>query len=80
MHDMGYGDLSCYGNTFYTTHNLDQMTREGVHFTDFYACAPVCTPTRASIITGCYPQRVGLPRVLGNKAPTGINSKELTLD
>lgn len=79
MDDMGYGDLSCYGNTSYKTPNLDQMAKEGVRFTDFYACAPVCTPTRASILTGCYPIRVGLPRVLGNNARTGINSNEFTI-
>lgn len=79
MDDMGYGDLSCYGNTSYSTPNLDQMAKEGIRFTDFYACAPVCTPTRASVMTGCYAQRVGLPRVLGNKAQTGINPNELTL-
>ncbi len=79
MDDMGYGDLSCYGNTSYTTPNIDRMAQEGVKFTDFYACAPVCTPTRASILTGCYPLRVGLPRVLGNNAKTGINPDELTL-
>ncbi|HPP59544.1 MAG TPA: sulfatase [Candidatus Hydrogenedens sp.] len=79
MDDMGYGDLSCYGNTQYTTPNLDQMAKEGVRFTDFYACAPVCTPTRASVMTGCYAQRVGLPRVLGNRERTGINPNEVTL-
>lgn len=79
MDDMGYGDLSCYGNTSYTTPNLDQMAKEGIKFTDFYACAPVCTPTRASVMTGCYPKRVGLPRVLGNQAKTGINPNEITL-
>ncbi len=79
MDDMGYGDLSCYGNTRYTTPNLDQMAKEGVRFTDFYACAPVCTPTRASVLTGCYPLRVGLPRVLGNKSREGINPQEITL-
>ncbi|MCX8064930.1 MAG: sulfatase [Candidatus Hydrogenedentes bacterium] len=79
MDDLGYGDLSCYGNTRFTTSNLDQMAKEGVRFTNFYACAPVCTPTRASIMTGCYPSRVGLSRVLGNNARTGINSKEITI-
>jgi len=79
MDDLGYGDLSCYGNTSFKTPYLDQMAEEGIKFTDFYACAPVCTPTRASVMTGCYPSRVGLPRVLGNTARTGINSSEVTL-
>ncbi|HOV32527.1 MAG TPA: sulfatase [Candidatus Hydrogenedens sp.] len=77
--DMGYGDLSCYGNSQYTTPNLDQMAKEGIRFTDFYACAPMCTPTRASVLTGCYPLRVGLPRVLANKSMEGINPQEITL-
>ncbi len=77
--DLGYGDLSCYGNTKFSTPNLDQMAKEGVRFTDFYACAPMCTPTRASIITGCYPQRVGLPSVLNWKDKVGINAEEITI-
>ncbi len=77
--DLGYGDLSCYGNTKFSTPNLDQMAKEGIRFTDFYACAPMCTPTRASIITGCYPQRVGLPKVLNWRNKVGINPHEITI-
>jgi arylsulfatase A len=55
--DLGQRDLGCYGSTFFKTPNLDQMAKDGLRFTDFYAACPVCSPTRASILTGRYPQR-----------------------
>ncbi len=58
--DFGYRDLGCYGSTFYRTPHIDQMAREGLRFTDFYAACPVCSPTRASIMTGKYPARLNL--------------------
>jgi arylsulfatase A-like enzyme len=58
--DLGYRDLACYGSKFYRTPNLDQMAKDGLRFTSFYAACPVCSPTRASIMTGKYPQRVGI--------------------
>ncbi|MDY3557758.1 sulfatase-like hydrolase/transferase [Gemmata sp. JC673] len=58
--DLGQRDLGCYGSTFYKTPNIDRMAKDGVRFTDFYAACPVCSPTRASIMTGKYPQRVGI--------------------
>jgi arylsulfatase A-like enzyme len=63
--DLGYGDLSAYGATDAKTPRLDQLAREGVRLTDFYANAPVCTPTRAAFITGRYHQRTPLDRPLG---------------
>jgi N-acetylgalactosamine-6-sulfatase len=57
--DLGYGDLACYGRTDINTPNLDRLAREGVRFTDHYANGPECTPTRAALLTGRYPQRVG---------------------
>ncbi len=60
--DQGYGDLSCYGATKLKTPNLDRMADEGMKFTDFYVSAPVCSPTRSSLMTGCYPRRVGMHR------------------
>ena len=65
MDDLGYGDLGAYGGTDVRTPNADRLAREGVRFTDAYANGPVCTPTRAALITGRYPQRVGLEDVLG---------------
>ena len=57
--DMGYGDLSCYGRKDLNTPHLDQLAREGVRFTQFYANGPECTPTRAAFLTGRYQQRLG---------------------
>ncbi len=58
--DLGWTDLSCYGSTFYETPNLDRLASQGVRFTNAYASCPVCSPTRASVMTGKYPQRVGI--------------------
>ena len=58
--DLGQRDLGCYGSTFYKTPHIDQMAKDGLRFTDFYASCPVCSPTRASILTGKYPQRVNI--------------------
>jgi arylsulfatase len=77
--DLGYGDLGCYGHPAMKTPNLDRMAAEGTRFTQFYSAAPVCTPSRASLMTGRYPMRVGLPRVLMPGANTGINASETTV-
>jgi arylsulfatase A-like enzyme len=58
--DLGWRDLSCYGSTFYQTPNLDRLMAQGMRFTDAYASCPVCSPTRASILTGKYPANVGI--------------------
>lgn len=58
--DLGWGDLSVYGSPENQTPNLDRLAREGVKFTDFYAAAPVCSPSRASLLTGRFPLRVGV--------------------
>jgi arylsulfatase A-like enzyme len=58
--DLGQRDLGCYGSTFYETPQLDQLARDGACFTDAYAACPVCSPTRASIMTGWWPQRTGI--------------------
>jgi len=58
--DLGWRDLGCYGSPFYETPTLDALAREGTRFTDAYAAAPVCSPTRASLMTGQYPARVGV--------------------
>ncbi|MEZ5354692.1 MAG: sulfatase-like hydrolase/transferase, partial [Bryobacteraceae bacterium] len=78
--DMGYGDLGCYGAQGYKTPNIDRMAAEGARFTDYYAPAPVCTPTRSAIMTGCYPARVGLAhRVLFPYSTTGLHPEEITV-
>ncbi|MFN7919467.1 MAG: sulfatase-like hydrolase/transferase [Bryobacteraceae bacterium] len=58
--DLGYGDLGCYGNRIIQTPNLDRLASRGVRFTQFYTTSPVCSPTRAAIMTGHYPQRYGI--------------------
>jgi hypothetical protein len=58
--DLGYGDLGCYGSKKNRTPRIDQLAREGMRFTDFYSSSPVCTPSRASLMTGCYARRVGM--------------------
>jgi len=63
--DLGWKDLSCYGSEFYETPNLDRLAAEGMRFTDAYAACPVCSPTRASILTGRYPARVGVTDWIG---------------
>ena len=77
--DQGYEDAGCYGSPDIETPNLDRMASEGVRFTDFYSAAPSCTPSRAALMTGCYPQRVSLPNVIGPKNDIGINANEVTL-
>ena len=64
MDDMGYGDLGSYGASDVRTPNIDRLAREGVRLTDAYANGPVCTPTRAALISGRYQQRVGLEWIL----------------
>jgi arylsulfatase A-like enzyme len=72
--DMGYGDLSCYGRPDYKTPVLDGLAKQGIRFTDNYAAAPVCTPTRCAYITGRYPQRlrVGLEEPLKGSSPDDV--------
>lgn len=63
--DLGWRDLACYGSSFYETPCLDQLAAGGMRFTDAYATCPVCSPTRASILTGRYPARVGITNWIG---------------
>ncbi|WDE97614.1 sulfatase-like hydrolase/transferase [Lentisphaera profundi] len=73
--DLGWNDIACYGSTFYETPNLDQLAKEGFLFTDAYAANPVCSPTRASILLGKYPSRVGLSNHSGSPGPKGPSHK-----
>jgi arylsulfatase A-like enzyme len=77
--DQGYGDLGCYGAKDFATPNLDRMAREGVRFTDFYVAQPVCSASRAALLTGCYPNRIGILGALGPKDTHGISDREQTL-
>lgn len=76
--DMGYGDIGPFGSTKNRTPNLDRMAREGMKLTSFYA-APVCSVSRAQVITGCYGQRVSIPGVFFPGGPNGINAEEHTV-
>ena len=58
--DLGQRDLGCYGSTFHRTPNLDRFAKDSLRATSFYAMCPVCSPTRASLLTGRYPQRCGI--------------------
>jgi arylsulfatase A-like enzyme len=66
--DMGWRDLACTGSPFHETPHLDRLAREGMMFTQAYASCPVCSPTRASILTGRYPARVGITQFIGGRA------------
>lgn len=76
--DMGYGDIGPFGSKKNRTPNLDRMAREGMKLTSFYA-APLCTPSRAQILTGCYAKRVSLPDVLFPRSPIGLSADEDTI-
>ena len=88
--DLGYGDLACYGSTVHHTPNLDCMAAGGMMFTDFYVTSGVCTPSRSSLMTGCYPRRVDMHvnarppgnvgrQVLFPQAQKGLNPDEITI-
>ena len=69
LDDLGWADLSCYGSDFYETPNLDRLATKSMRFTDAYAACPVCSPTRASIMSGKYPARLGLTNYISWENP-----------
>jgi arylsulfatase A len=77
--DLGYADIGPFGAKGYQTPNLDRMAAEGMKFTDFHSAAAVCSASRVALMTGCYPQRVGILGALGPKAKVGINEDEILL-
>jgi len=76
--DQGYGDVGCYGSPIKTPH-LDRMAQEGVRFTDFYVAQAVCSASRAALLTGCYPNRIGILSALGPRSKIGISDAEVTI-
>ena len=76
--DMGYGDPGCFGGVN-PTPNIDRMAEEGMRFTDFYVAQPVCGASRAALLTGCYPNRVGIFGAPGPRTKIGINANEMTI-
>jgi len=79
MDDMGYADVGCFGAQGYQTPNIDQLAASGRKFTNFHVAQPVCSASRCALLTGCYPNRVGIHGALGPSSKHGINSAEMTI-
>lgn len=77
--DLGYGDLGSYGHPLIQTPTLDKMADEGMRLTSFYVAASTCTPSRAALLTGRYPLRIGLPYVIFPEAENGLPTSEITM-
>jgi arylsulfatase A-like enzyme len=83
--NLGYGDVGCFGSKQHRTPHIDRMAAEGMRFTDFYVTSGVCTPSRASIMTGCYPRRVNMHvdengrQVLPAVSAKGLHPDEITI-
>jgi len=79
--DMGHTDIGCYGAEKIKTPRIDQMAKEGRRFTDFYVASSVCSASRAALLTGCYPRKVGVPGVFfpNHKHPTGLDPNHYTI-
>jgi len=78
--DQGYQDLGCFGSPNIKTPNVDRLAEEGMRFTDFYVASPVCSASRAALMTGCYPYRVGVTGVFfPNRGSQGLDPKHVTL-
>jgi len=78
--DQGYQDLGCFGSPDIKTPRIDQMTAEGMKFTSFMVASPVCSASRAALLTGCYPNRVGVPGVFfPNRDQGGLPPKQVTI-
>jgi arylsulfatase A-like enzyme len=77
--DLGYGDLGVYGAKGYATPKLDRMAAEGIRLTRFYVAQAVCSASRAALLTGCYPNRIGIRGALGPRSTVGIHDDEMTL-
>lgn len=76
--DLGYGDLGCFGNGEVRTPSIDRMAKEGMKFTEFYSASPVCSPSRAALLTGRIPQRMGINGVFFPRSYTGMPVTEVT--
>lgn len=79
LDDMGYGDLTATGATGYRTPNIDRLCAEGMRFTNYYSAQAVSSASRAGLLTGCYPNRIGFAGALGPKSKTGLNPDEETM-
>ena len=79
MDDMGNGDLSATGALEYQTPAIDKMAGEGIRFTNFLSAQAVCSASRAGLLTGCYPNRIGITGALFPNSKKGINAEETTM-
>ena len=77
--DQGYADVGVYGAEGFQTPHLDQMAAEGIRFTNFLVSSPACSPSRAALLTGSYPVRVGIPNVLVPQHNIGLAPEEITI-
>jgi arylsulfatase A len=77
--DQGWADIGVQGAEGFLTPNLDRLASEGIRFTDFYVAQPVCSASRAALLTGCYPNRIGIAGALGPGARHGLHAEEVTL-
>jgi arylsulfatase A len=77
--DLGYGDLGCFGATAIATPNIDRIATEGIKFTSFLSASPVCSPSRAGLLTGRMPQRMGINSVFFPESLTGMDPEEITI-
>jgi arylsulfatase A-like enzyme len=77
--DLGYADIGCFGAKGYATPNIDRLAAAGVRFTDFYVAQAVCSASRTALLTGCYPNRIGILGALGPNARHGIHADEWTI-
>jgi arylsulfatase A-like enzyme len=77
--DQGYADVGKFGAEGFTTPNLDRMADEGGIYRNFHVAQPVCSASRAGLLTGCYPNRIGIPTAIGPHQNVGISDKEVTL-
>lgn len=77
--DLGYGDLGCFGATDIATPNIDRIAAEGIKFTSFLSASPVCSPSRAGLLTGRMPQRIGINAVFFPDSFTGMDPEEITI-
>lgn len=77
--DLGYADVGCYGAMGYETPNIDHLAEQGMRFTSFYVAQAVCSASRAALLTGCYPNRIGIFGAYNDQAEVGINPDEETI-
>src|SRR5436189_3521859 len=77
--DQGYADVGVFGAKGFQTPNLDRLAAQGCIFRNFHVAQPVCSASRAALLTGCYPNRIGIHGALGPRSKVGISDEEMTL-